>query len=63
MSLLLLLLLVLVVFLVEQGGLVEQLAAIGVSWYQQNSIYLSTAGIKALMRLAETISHIVTRVR
>eukprot|EP00775_Hariotina_reticulata_P004219 gene4219-4468_t len=39
--------------------LVQQLAAIGVTWYQQNSIYLSTAGIKALMRLAETLSIIV----
>ncbi|WIA39187.1 hypothetical protein OEZ86_005312 [Tetradesmus obliquus] len=38
--------------------LVQQLAAIGVSWYQQPSIYLSTAGIKALMRLAETVAQI-----
>jgi hypothetical protein len=37
---------------------VQQLAAIGVSWYQQPSIYLSTAGIKALMRLAETVAQI-----
>jgi hypothetical protein len=41
-----------------QVDLVQQLAAIGVSWYQQPSIYLSTAGIKALMRLAETVAQI-----
>ncbi|KAF6256772.1 hypothetical protein COO60DRAFT_1627056 [Scenedesmus sp. NREL 46B-D3] len=42
----------------NQVDLVQQLAAIGVSWYQQPSIYLSTAGIKALMRLAETVASI-----
>lgn len=36
--------------------MVQQLVAIGVSWYQQNSVYLSTAGIKALMRLAHTLA-------
>lgn len=43
-----------------QVELVQQLASIGVSWYQQTSIYLSTAGIKALMRLADTIAQITT---
>lgn len=42
----------------QQVDLVQQLASIGVSWYQQNSVYLSTAGIKALMRLADTLAHI-----
>jgi hypothetical protein len=41
-----------------QVDLVQQLAVIGVSWYQQPSIYLSTAGIKALMRLAKTVAQI-----
>jgi hypothetical protein len=45
-------------FVLLQVDLVQQLAAIGVSWYQQPSIYLSTAGIKALMRLAETVAQI-----
>ncbi|KAF8064597.1 BIG3 [Scenedesmus sp. PABB004] len=36
-------------------GLLDQLAAIGVAWYRQGSPYLSTAGIKALMHLADTL--------
>ena len=39
-----------------QTEMVQQLVAIGVAWYQQNSVYLSTAGIKALMRLAHTFA-------
>jgi hypothetical protein len=36
--------------------MLQQLVAVCVAWYQQSSVYLSTAGIKALMRLADTLA-------